>query len=97
MSTPHKHAEVIKAWADGKVTQVKASCGWLDLSPSDYHAWTSAEYRVKPETIRYRVALMRHKGGTPFTNSADTEEQVVGWTCSPSFIRRLTDWVEVEV
>ena len=50
MSTPHKHAELIKAWADGAVIQYKdALCDvWTDTS-GNRPAWiTDAEYRVKP-------------------------------------------------
>lgn len=46
MTTPHKHAELIKAWADGAIIQSKAYHGslWVDnLTPS----WlTTSEYRV---------------------------------------------------
>jgi len=49
--TPHKHSEVIKAWADGEIIQIK--------SPKD-EEWTTVdepmwspvyEYRVKPNDI----------------------------------------------
>lgn len=50
MKTPHKHAELIKAWADGAEIQfrhnvnnpwddVKGVCGW----------GIACEYRIKPE------------------------------------------------
>jgi hypothetical protein len=46
---PHKHAAVIKAWADGAKVQVKERSGkWVDV---DVPGWTtSLEYRVKPTT-----------------------------------------------
>lgn len=48
MPTPHKHAEVIKAWADGATVQVSTPAGWEDMrcAPGwfDYN-----EYRIKPE------------------------------------------------
>jgi hypothetical protein len=49
MNTPHKHAEVIKAWADGAVIEIKSA------SSDDWHEVTNPtwikirEYRVKPE------------------------------------------------
>lgn len=53
---PHKHAAVIKAWADGHVVQLKMFRGeWADLdiaggdsdrTPSFDTKW---EYRIKPE------------------------------------------------
>ena len=49
---PHKHAELIKAWADGAEIQVKNDDGvWRDADPfwCDYK-----EYRIKPSEIRAR-------------------------------------------
>lgn len=49
MKTPHKHAELIKAWADGAIIQCRhnTSPEWKDVNnPS----WVSGvNYRVKPE------------------------------------------------
>lgn len=49
-TTPRKHAEVIKAWADGAVIQTRrvgegawTTCGSFSISWDDF-----AEYRVKP-------------------------------------------------
>lgn len=51
MTQPHKHAAVIKAWADGATVQVKYEWTghWYDLpaSSSTWHALH--EYRIKPE------------------------------------------------
>jgi hypothetical protein len=46
---PHKHAELIKAWADGAEIQVRISSSseWQD---SENPYWTKHyEYRIKPE------------------------------------------------
>lgn len=44
---PHKHAEVIKAWADGAEIEVRTQNGWKPVSTP---AWDSDfVYRVKPE------------------------------------------------
>jgi hypothetical protein len=45
---PHKHAELIKAWADGAQIQVKAcNVVWEDR---EHPVWsTNREYRIKPE------------------------------------------------
>jgi hypothetical protein len=44
---PHKHAELIKAWADGAVIQVKNGNAWEDCVLDPF--WTpEAEYRIKP-------------------------------------------------
>lgn len=47
MPTPHKHAEVIKAWADGAEIEYE-DCGWHDCTKST--VWDEeTEYRIKPE------------------------------------------------
>ena len=48
MKTPHPHAELIKAWADG--AQIEAYKGgglWIYLSSPTWNEGTS--YRIKPE------------------------------------------------
>jgi len=48
VKTPHKHAELIKAWADGEKIQGKAWQGkWFDTSRPDW--LEENEYRIKPE------------------------------------------------
>ena len=48
MRKPHKHAEVIKAWADGKEIQLYSVNQkiWLDC---DSRWFDEHEYRIKPE------------------------------------------------
>lgn len=96
MNKPHKHCEVIKAWADGAEIQVKVSGTWSTIV--SYPIWyEDLEYRIKPPTIRYRVALINKSGNGIETTTVDTphEEQCVqGWA---EFVDWLTDWVEVEV
>lgn len=53
MGTPHKYAEVIKAWADGKTIQWRRNWGlnptqWQDIEKPDFHCETVV-FRVKPE------------------------------------------------
>jgi len=53
---PHKHAELIKAWADGATIQIHMAIGWTDCNPT----WMEGiEYRIKPEpdVIRYTTAF----------------------------------------
>lgn len=48
MGTPHKHAELIKAWADGAEIQYKAMDGlsWID---TERPGWCERDtYRIKP-------------------------------------------------
>lgn len=63
MSTPHKHAALIKAWADGAEIQVKSqgSNEFRDIGTAP--AWSPmCDYRIKPKTpiVRYgEIGLRR--------------------------------------
>lgn len=49
MPTPHKNAQVIHAWADGKQIQIQMPSGiWRDLNISNPQ-FDSDNYRIKPE------------------------------------------------
>jgi len=43
----HKHADLIHAWADGAVIQVKGQHDWIDCANPMWQSFD--EYRVKPE------------------------------------------------
>ena len=43
----HKHAELIKAWADGAEIEVKVNGGWDNAKRPSWAEFT--EYRIKPE------------------------------------------------
>jgi hypothetical protein len=42
----HKHAEIIKAWADGAEIEIKGKNGWIVFHNPDWY--DDYEYRVKP-------------------------------------------------
>lgn len=58
--TPHTHAALIHAWADGATIQYKpGGClgKWLDI---DHPTWVDCiDYRIKPNIIRYKRYLMQ--------------------------------------
>jgi hypothetical protein len=62
---PHKHAELIKAWADGAEIEAFDSCidEWVKASsPSWFH---QIEYRIKPEPkpdVRLFAYVGRYEG-----------------------------------
>lgn len=98
MNNPHKHCEVIKAWADGAEIQVKDphTDKWSPLTERPYW-YEDMQYRVKPKTIRYRVALLNkanNEFGTTTVNAPHEEQCVQGWG---DFAYWLTDWIKVEV
>ena len=92
--TTHKHADVIHAWADGAVIQSAWTHRNEAWSDDDDPRWFPAkEYRVKPATLRYRVALL----SMAMTVSADNEVQAANIEQWSNFQRWLGDWQEVEL
>ena len=73
MNRPHKHAEIIKAWADGAEIQIKRynyDCGvyWYDLGNDESPIWLDEyDYRIKPEekkpVVRWLWAYKYPKNG----------------------------------
>jgi|LauGreDrversion4_2_1035121.scaffolds.fasta_scaffold873297_1 hypothetical protein len=58
---PHKHAEVIKAWADGKVIQHDFYGDWVDWQVPDSPSWGEEQnYRIKPTPIKIDVVMFQH-------------------------------------
>jgi hypothetical protein len=57
---PHKHAELIKAWADGAEIQVLDNhMEWHDIG--DYTSWHEQSiYRIKPTPIKLDIVVLRH-------------------------------------
>ena len=53
MGTKHKHAEVIKAWADGEAieSRFRNEEKWRDCAASGPGWWDQVDYRVKPKNI----------------------------------------------
>lgn len=48
---PHKHAEVIKAWADGVPVQfLSRDRRWIDLPSGEAPIFAGETYRIKPHT-----------------------------------------------
>lgn len=98
MNTPHKHAALIHAWADGAEIEFWCFDGrWVsDSTP----VWSpSAKYRIKPliEKRRYRVGLYRGSSGEFFTATSDGEIEASEDQSLEGFHVWLTDWVEYEI
>lgn len=71
---PHKHAELIKAWADGAEIQVSIDGNkpWHDFENNESPSWsTEYEYRIKPEPKHDVVTSVRviGKGASIVWNS----------------------------
>lgn len=60
MNTPHKHAAIIKAWADGAQVQTRMhnmpESTWCDIESPAWHS-EYFEYRIKPAVIVYDLCI----------------------------------------
>ncbi len=97
-TTPHKHAALIKAWADGAEVEVHYPQWPLHTwAPERNPSWAIMnEYRIKPTTIKYRNALMSGNSGM-WVNSAMSLDDESAICCGSRFIKWLGDWQEVEI
>ena len=96
MSTRHKHADMIIAWANGAEIEYRLGPHerWSEAPSPRWYA--GFEYRIKPPAKKYRVALFRHAGEEPLAVAASS--QVIADSFEPllGFVRWLTDWIEYE-
>lgn len=82
MTKPHKHADVIKAWADGAKIQFY-NCGcWCDVDTKNPCWYDTVEYRIKPKEkiVRWQwIYKTSHKqlfGVTDFFYTTKEEAQM---------------------
>jgi len=84
---------VMQAALDGKKIEARiGQAPWVEVRDPIWN-FHNAQYRVKPEVVRYRVALMQPDSGRFYT--AITEDTGPRLEESRYFIRWLTDWQEV--
>jgi hypothetical protein len=101
MGKPHKHAAVIKAWADGAEIQWKTphDSAWHDSSapaiPFWYEDW---QYRVKPPVLRYKRYLV-HFANSDYWRVWTHNERTSGDPITmPGFVKWIdTEWQEYEL
>lgn len=72
MSKPHKHAELIKKWADGAIIQYRTTTfrSWADCD-SNRPCWDKRfEYRVKPPLVeKWKWVILNNDGEFSVTHS----------------------------
>lgn len=97
-STKHIHHDVIIEWAKGATIQFYDSKNekWVDTLHNKPTWSEDGEYRVKPTTKKYRVALMSMFNGY-YTISVDSPCEESTISSDRLFIHWITDWVEYEV
>lgn len=71
MGIPHKHAAIIKAWADGAEIECSIDKGktWDFVGNPHWHP--SKEYRIKPKppVKKYQWAYKTRTGGVPIVSN----------------------------
>jgi hypothetical protein len=102
MSAKHPHDAEIRAWLDGKVVQCERDGPgkWLDMPTVDDFTCApmfsrAFRFRIKPQTIRYRVAMWNRDGVKEATCCHPSRYEP--FAEHPNFIRWLGDEQEVEV
>lgn len=101
MTTPHKWAEVIKAWADGKEVQyayIVAQSEWITAIQPNFHSETIV-WRIKPKTVKYRRYITNGINGpvVMVVHSPYEEGKAESVWCK-TFIRWIdAEWQEEEV
>lgn len=93
MTTPHKHADLIIAWAKGAEIQYNyANAEWYDF-PNNVPNWDiNVQYRIKPEKKWVRIAEYPSSGLVVYSSEV-SEKYAEG---SPSFKRWITDRIYYE-
>lgn len=91
MKTPHKHAALIKAWADGAQIQHYSENvrDWIDcrVSPS----WRNdRKYRIKPDTIT--VTIPR----PTWVNIEDTHELKIAFATNDERNQAFHAWETIQ-
>ena len=83
---PHKHAEVIKAWADGaKIERRTAHGKWSEVDDPAWHA--CVEYRVKQAPVADKIFICEVRsvqGLSPAIYSSYQETVPVSYTGKPN-------------
>ena len=105
MNKPHKYAEVIKAWADGKAIQWKRANDkfWYDLHEFMYPEFNHPKiiWRIKPEIISGKFRVGFFKGIPGYSkyeiNTIYGEERIQQEYHNDNLICWLTDIVEYNV
>ena len=89
---PHKHRDLIIAWANGEIIESKRKIE-SNWTHRPHPTWDeNVEYRIKPENIKYRIALV---GDDVFITKTQAGMNSIAHNFY--FKKWLTDWIEVEV
>lgn len=94
----HKHAEVIKAWADGAEIQGQSPNGeWHDLEEPTW--WPYQAYRVKPSDCPYKQDAEQwgdalNEAAWAFTEACPVKSVLLFNTCKPALREAIRVYLE---
>jgi hypothetical protein len=76
MKTPHIHADIIKAWADGAEIEFQEFLAWRPTKTPQWHEGVG--YRIKPESKPDIVSYVYARGGIwlHFCEEEDCEHNI---------------------
>lgn len=97
MNKPHKHAELIKAWADGAQIQCKHAINdsWIDVGIPN---WESENYRIKPakKVVRWQWITVCEGSKPQISRSFFTEQEVqTGFQLGVKIVGKA-EWTRME-
>ena len=96
MNQPHKHKDMIIAWANGAQIQYQGEGAkdWGDITEPSWNE--TCKYRVKPEPKEsvhtFRIGVAACGDGNVYTYTADNEEEERDIQTRPNFIGWISDW-----
>ena len=97
MNQPHKHKDMIIAWANGEEIEYRDPDTSSEWKPIKGPSWLpDIEYRVKPDTKEsiqtFRIGVAAFDDGGFYTFTANNEEEKRNSQSAPNFIGWITDW-----
>ena len=101
MTTPHKHRDLIIAWANGATIQCKSRGEWdtMDAPGSDgsQPGWFyNFEYRLKPEPTIWYMAVVNYGGNATYIEPPHTSRGFATANVDPSHILKRILRIETD-
>lgn len=95
MNKPHKHAEVIKQWADGSEVELQQYTGeWTRCLAPLWYKFNN--YRIKPPTPAAECWMIKYSDGQLGSISFETKEELLSWLIEyPSMTEKVVHLREV--
>lgn len=100
MTKLDNYITALQAIRDGKEIQIwyRDEDGWETWGMKHIPSFDCIQdFRIKPATVRYRVALFREPCERWYTNTLEDKGYESRMEGMKEFIRWLTDWIEVDV